>query len=107
MKFGVLCGVPKSECLGGTAQLSKSLERDAKIHSSHEEAFKCYEKYLLRQGFIKIGNREYKDPMGGPIRILTKKCRFGGVLRSGKSESTARGQRGMPKKYTSGIIIPC
>ena len=106
MKKYVACGVPMSNCEGASAQLSSSISGKLKVHGSHKQAFKCYEKYLLSLGFKKIGNREYEDPETHVIRVLTKKSRFGGLLRTGKSGEGAT-KRAMPEDRTGGLIIRC
>jgi len=48
-----------------------------------------------------IGGRCFRPPDGGPIRMLTKKSRFGASLRLGKL-----GERWMPKsRGRSGVVI--
>jgi len=100
MAYVVLCGTPDNECSGGNMRTSNSYRGLRKAHGSHTEAFNCYKKYLLKQGYEQIGSREFRPPDGGPIRVLTKKSRFGGKMRKGKL-----GERWMPKDHTSGLII--
>lgn len=93
------CGVPQEYCIGGLAQVSSGLKKSGKTHGSPKEAFGCYAKWLLRQGYKQVGPREFcKDD--GPILVLTKKSRFGARLRGGK------GDRQMPScQATGGHII--
>ena len=104
-----LCGVPQEHCEGGFRITSKSLggKKGCRVHSSSSEAFRCYARYLVRVlGYQRIGPREYRPPDGGPVLVLTKKCRFGGRLRPGKSgeKGKYRGDRVMPHKHPSGMI---
>ena len=77
-----------------------------RFHHTSEQAFKCHAADLLRQGFKQIGTREFAPPDGGPIRVLTKKSRFGGLLRGGKSGEAKGGPptRAMPVGRTGGFI---
>ncbi len=80
-----LCGVPPEMCGGSIAILSAGFKgKSLKAHNSPSEAFNCYGRYLTKLGYIKLSSREYKEP-DGPIHVLTKKSRFGGHLRPGKS----------------------
>ena len=95
--YGVICGVPAHHCTGGTLQTDQQLGT-TKVHSSHEEAFRCYSRYLTRvKGYKRIGPREFAPPDGGPVLVLTKKSRFGAHLRKGKEG------RLMPKRG-AGIV---
>jgi len=101
---GIVCGTPAKYCNGNTIQATKALMGN-KVHANHKEAFKCYAKYLVEiEGYKQIGNREFLDPNGG-IRVLTKKSRFGGELRSGKRGDAGTSKRGVPRKQLGGIII--
>ena len=71
------CGVPELECSGGKKMVGSSME---KLHGGRDEAFKCHVRYLLSQGFTRQGQREFKNPENGRIRVLTKKSRFGQVF---------------------------
>ena len=84
---GYVCGTPREECTGGAAGLNFNIRGGvAKIHSSTEEAFRCYSRHLMNHGFKRTGNREFTPDDGGPTRILTKKIRYGGMLRPGKRQ---------------------
>lgn len=96
--YKYFCGVPTDKCIGSLSQLSNGIRRNPKTHSSPEQAFKCYAKYLLTQGYIQVGPREFASPNDGPILVLTKKSRFGARLRGGK------GARYMPEKMLGGTI---
>ena len=92
------CGVPSKECSGGFAHVSKGLSaRVHFVHSTSEESFRCHVKWLRKRGFVRVGNREFRDPEGG-IQVLTKKIRFGAILRKGKGgEKSTAGNRYMPE----------
>ena len=102
-----LCGVPGLYCQGTKQQLNSGF---AKVHNSPQEAFKCYARWLVKRGFTKVGEREFRAPEseGGSVHVLTKKCRFGCALRQGK-----RGEAGgakssrltFNKEQTGGGII--
>jgi hypothetical protein len=95
------CGVPSEHCTGGLCGVSNGLKKAGKLHSSPQEAFACYAKYLIKQGYTQVGPREfYKGD--GPIVVLTKKSRFGARCRGGKAD------RQMPSTdATGGHIISC
>ncbi len=94
-----LCGTPHARCTGGQSSIANSL-KGAKTHSTSEEAFKCYARYLLAEGYTQLGPREFSKN-GGPIQLLTKKCRFGARCRGGK------GNRYMPEQFNGGTMISC
>jgi hypothetical protein len=104
------CGVPKEHCTGGTIRVSagmKSAIRAESIncHASPQEAFRCHARYLVEVlGYTRVGNREFAPPDGGPIRVLTKKSRFGGELRKGKSVEGAAGVSTVPKHHAAGLL---
>ena len=104
------CGVPREYCSGGlVSALSAGIRKDiAKLHTSPPEAFNCYAHYLVTVcGYRQVGSREFSLGDGSPVRVLTKKSRFGGRLRSGKSgqgEHKHRTKRQMPSKQTGGFI---
>lgn len=98
------CGVPKEQCKGSFTDLNSGTRNlIVKTHVSPEEAFKCHKNWLLSQGYTQVGNREFSPPNNGPIRVLSKKTHFGGVLRFGKNEKRI-GRRVMPKDFTGGMI---
>jgi hypothetical protein len=81
-----LCGVPMANCTGGRF-VGQNLMPDSirHGHASRDAAFRCHKNYLVKVlGFTQIGQREFASPNNGPIRVLTKKTRFGGRLRLGK-----------------------
>lgn len=84
-----LCGVPKDECTGGILHTDQTFTT-TKCHASREEAFSCMRRFLIRQQFVPLSTREFVNPQTGSIRILPKKSKFGGRLRSGKGEDGAR-----------------
>ena len=94
-----LCGVPHEHCEGSFTSASNGLRKSHKMHGSPEQAFKCYAKWLLKQGYTQIGPREFAAPNGGPIMVLTKKSKFGQRCRGGKEE------RFMPSNMVGGCVI--
>jgi len=103
MAIAVMCGVPTEHCTGARIASNAFLRNfGPKAHNSHEEAYKCYRRYLIRvMGYEDIGSRTFRPPDGGPLRVLTKKSRFGARLRYGKL-----GERWMPEeKGRSGAVI--
>ena len=78
-----LCGTPTAQCIGINTSCSSGMRNVTKSHNSPQEAFRCYSKYLLRNGYQQIGSREFTTNEG-PIVVLTKKSRFGAKLKSGK-----------------------
>ena len=79
------CPTPKDKCTGSLIFVNNSLGKSMMAHGSSEQAFKCYCQYLLSQGYKQVGSKEFEPPNGGPVLVLTKKSKFGGVLRPGKS----------------------
>lgn len=96
-----LCGVPSERCVGSMTGASGGLHKGCKMHGSPVEAFKCHAKYLVSQGFAQVGPREFASPNNGPVRVLTKKSRFGARARGGK------GDRFMPEQQVGGVVISC
>ncbi|MCC6421405.1 MAG: hypothetical protein IT429_24480 [Gemmataceae bacterium] len=94
-----LCGVPPHECRGALIQLSPGLTSGLKSHATPEEAFGCYRAWLLRLGYRQVGSREFESPADGRIILLTRKRRFGAVLRGGKEG------RHMPGQFPGGTIV--
>jgi len=98
-----LCGTAEEYCTGTLTPLNHSLDKDKiKAHSSTTEAFNCMKHSLLAQGYTQVDARAFRPPDGGPIRVLTKKIRFGGKMRNGKE-----GTRNMPHKRGGGICFSC
>lgn len=92
------CGTPEANCSGAFGDFGKNWRGPRKLHESREAAFRCYARYLVKiKGWKQVGPREFKEP-GGPINVLTKKSRFGGVARKGKMG------RNMPQRG-GGVII--
>lgn len=94
-----LCGVPFYECQGDQGKLSPGLASGLKSHATPEEAFRCHRAWLLRQGYKPLGGREFESPHDGRIVVLTRKRRFGAVLRGGKEG------RHMPAQFLGGAIV--
>src|SRR5579863_8747285 len=81
-----MCGVPPESCGGSMFGLSNSLRKTSnKVHNSSAEAMKCMKRYLVSQGFVQLSSREFRNPDGSGIRVLTKESRFGAKLRPGKA----------------------
>lgn len=93
-----LCGVPEGQCNGFAFTTHNLWRGSRRAHGSREEAFRCHVRHLIAEGFTQLGPREFKAPNGGPIRILTKRSRFGAEM-YWTSEKT----RFMPKN--PGIVI--
>lgn len=79
-----VCGTPKEFCGGSNTNVNRGLGSTIKTHGSPEDAFLCYKRYLITQGYSTIGSRAFAAPDNGPVLILTKKSRFGAKLRNGK-----------------------
>ena len=94
-----LCGVPDNYCQGSLTQSCNGLGKSCRSHGSPMQAFSCYANYLIKQGYKQVGPREFSSPNNGPIVVLTKKSKFGTMLRGGK------GDRFMPSNFNSGGII--
>lgn len=72
---------------------------------SKTEAFKCHVRWLKAQGYTQIGSREFRPPDGGPVLVLPKKSKFGGLLRQGKSVD-GKSKRYMPgDPHTRGVVF--
>ena len=95
-----LCGVPEG-CSGGIGNLSGGLKgKNLKVHSSPGDAFDCHAAYLIRQGYTQLRPREYASPIPGePVRVLTRRGKFGARMRPGKEN------RNMPSERTGGTAI--
>ena len=94
------CGVPKEHCNGAHIAMNARMGGPSgmKAHGSPEEAFRCKARYLKKVlGYKQIGGREFAPPDGGPVMVLTKKSRFGGVIRAGKGGDTGKPTRYMPE----------
>lgn len=107
--MSVLCGTPSNKCSGAvlkqTSSSLKGRKEASKCHSSSEEAFRCYARYLMQDlGCVATGSRTFAPPDGGPVYLLDKKSKFGGKLRKGKNEKGS-GSRLMPKYREGGLIV--
>ena len=101
------CGVDKRFCSGSAASGSSGL-RHIRTHSSSEEAFRCMARHLVNdEGYERTGSRTFAPSDGGPILVLDKKSKFGGVLRKGKrgTDTASSASRVMSKKRTGGFIL--
>lgn len=100
----VLCGVPQMECTGSATQVSAGMGHSRKAHGSRSEAFRCRVAQLRKAGYERVGSREFRKP-GGGILVLTKKTRFGHMMRKGKRGGETGGSRYMPKGRHGGAIV--
>lgn len=91
------CGVPDKECSGATHITNSMLNRAGcvKLHADSEDAFRCYRRWLISQGYEQVGPREFARGRE-PIRVLTRKSKFGTRMRAGKGKEGATGSRFMP-----------
>ena len=94
-QYRVLCGVPGHLCTGGHLITDQQFPTN-RAHSSHEDAFRCHVRWLISLGYKRVGQRELQPPDGGPIHLLQKKSRFGGLLVLGKEK------RFMPERRRAG-----
>ena len=99
-----VCPTPKHECNGTTFRATNiGLRQSIKAHNTPEEAFRCYVAHLKKQGYKQTGARTFQRE-GEPVKILTKKSKFGAVLRGGKM-SKDTGRRVVPYNMLTGIIV--
>lgn len=93
MATKIFCGTPVQFCNGAVCTVNNgwrwsgdgNLKGGARLHNTSEEAFKCHAAYLVKQGYERVGQREFLRP-GGPVLMLPKKSHFGHRMRGGKSE---------------------
>jgi len=106
-----LCGTPSSDCTGSNTPVSAWLggSRMQRTHSTPQDAFKCYKRHLIKNGYEPIGSRELRAPAetGLGILVLTKPSHFGAELRGGKTgkKGASTGKRLMPKGRRSGVMV--
>jgi len=101
----IFCGTPIDECTGSTVTLNAMWRPDGaknnksgKLHHDRAQAFKCYCRYLVSQGYTRLGSREFQSPQG-PVLVLDKLSRFGGEFRKGKmGDKSKAGSRFVPIK---------
>jgi hypothetical protein len=105
----VFCGVPIDDCKGSNVTLNaawnpdgKKNHKNGKLHSSHEEAFKCYCAHLQHQGYQRLSSREF-SLNGGPVLVIDKASKFGSVFRKGK-EGDKSGSRFTPMRGRGAIV---
>lgn len=98
-----MCGTPAKSCGGGQMETNGGFQR---VHVSPQEAFKCYRRHLVLEGYELIGSRELRPPGGGPILVLSKPSHFGGELRGGKrAANMGNAKRLNPKNGKAGLMI--
>ena len=95
-----ICGVPNLYCSGGNSETPVGI---MKCHQTPDEAFRCKCRYLTREGYVRIGSREFTKG-DGPVLVLPKKTHFGGVLRGGKREKGV-GSRGTFQQRHGGCVF--
>ena len=110
----VFCGVPDPHCTGGVVTANglwdwrrrsggnNAAPKSAKLHHSHEEAFKCMCKHLRSEGYEQVGTREFAKP-DGPVLVLDKRTRFGMEWRKGK-EGDKSSSRFTPMRGRGAIV---
>lgn len=101
-KTCVMCGVPKEFCTGSNRQVSNGLRKVIKGHSSTTEAYRCMSRYLRSLGYVAQSNREFHRE-GEPVLVLTKKSRYGAMLRGGKA-GRSMPQKGGKKMRSGGVV---
>lgn len=103
-----LCGTPPADCTGSWTHVNFSLTGrkggSTKTHTTSVDAFRCYRRWLLSQGYEEAGPREFRSPHDGTILVLEKASRFGGRLRPGKAGEKGQGNRYEPESG-GGIIF--
>lgn len=98
----VLCQTPNEHCTGTWKDAAHSLHLRAKVHRDHEQAFRCYAKYLVNVlGYTKVGGREFQRG-DEPILVLTKRTRYGARCRTGGKD---KGWRALSKHKQGAVII--
>jgi hypothetical protein len=100
------CGVSREHCTGTSIGLNSrcggNLNPKVKLHSTRKEAFKCKCRHLISTGHERVGSREFREPNGGPIVVLTKVSHFGAEWRSGKGGKDA-GTNAVPKRGNKSV----
>src|SRR3990167_8649639 len=86
----IYCGTPIAECTGSLVTLNgmwrpdgKYNNKSGKLHHDRTQAFQCYCRHLVGQGYKRLGRREFEGPTGA-VLVLDKMSRFGGEFRKGK-----------------------
>jgi hypothetical protein len=79
-----LCGTPPANCTGATFIANAGLGKSQKGHTTSVEAFHCYRRWLLAQGYEQTGSREFRKEGVEGVLVLEKPSKFGGELRLGK-----------------------
>ncbi|MDP2620869.1 MAG: hypothetical protein Q8P46_11965 [Hyphomicrobiales bacterium] len=109
MSRKVYCGVPWDDCSGQLMTLNAAWTPDSsknkgsgKLHSTNEEAFRCYCRHLQAKGYERIGKREF-TLNGGPVLVIAKPSRFGASFRGGK-ESDKTKSRFTPMNGRGAIV---
>lgn len=102
------CPSPQERCLGTRVECNGGISKSSKsirIHSSREDAFRCYVRYLLSQGYKPYGinRRDFESPSGS-ILVLDKMTHFGAELRQGKTAKGKKTKRVVPMKR-GGLIV--
>jgi hypothetical protein len=77
-------------------------KKSGKLHGTREEAFRCYCAHLQRQGYERVGQREF-SLNGGPVLVIDKRSRFGSPFRGGK-ESDKTKSRYTPMRGRGAVV---
>ena len=85
------------------AMAARGQQGARKLHETPQGAYQCYARYLLAHGYKQIGRREFEPVEGGPILVLTKKSKFGGMMRRGKSDKAKN--RVVAGGHHQGVIV--
>lgn len=106
MSHKYLCGTPSKNCVAGTVIANNGLNKACKAHSSREDAFRCYVRYLRSIGYTQLENdgRAFRPSDGGPVLVLNKKSKFGAELRPGKSGGDVKAKRFRPLRGAGTLI---
>ncbi len=104
-RFG--CGTETRYCVGSRMETHQGMQQ---VHSTPQEAFKCYKKYLMEiHGFEPVGQRELRGPAGNAlgvtgVLVLSKPSHFGAEFRGGKREKIQATKRLNMKNGRAGYI---
>jgi len=65
--------VPMAQCSGGVVTADDIREKFAKVHRAYDEILSCEARYLISQGYRRIGLREV-ECSDGVILVLARKA---------------------------------
>lgn len=101
-RLGVACPVPVRSCNGSLLQAGVGAGR-VKVHGDYLQVRRCQSKYLLSEGYERIGSRTFRPPPGSKypgILILDK--RPGMPVLSGKH---GEGSTGRPMVFAHEVSV--